>query len=67
MTEVGQLNAIKLTYYGDCGMNPNDNAFPVMQTWADNGSVSFQSQGNETFIMWSILKIRFKAIRVLAV
>ena len=39
MTQVGQLNAIKLTYYGDCGMNPNDNSFPVIQTWTDNGKL----------------------------
>ena len=38
-TEVGQLNAIKMTYYGDCGMNPNDNSLPPMQVWADNGKI----------------------------
>ena len=38
-TEVGQLNGISLTYYGDCGMNPNDNSLPLMQIWADNGTL----------------------------
>jgi hypothetical protein len=37
MTEAGQLNGIKVTYYGDCGNSPNDNSLPQMQTWADNG------------------------------
>ncbi|XP_060570673.1 uncharacterized protein LOC132728960 [Ruditapes philippinarum] len=36
MTEAGQLNGIKVTYYGDCGNSPNDNSLPQMQTWADN-------------------------------
>ena len=51
MTEEGKLNGINLTYYGDCGMNPNDNSFPVMQTWADNGNcyTNCQSESNSMY------------------
>ncbi|XP_052797561.1 xanthine dehydrogenase/oxidase-like isoform X2 [Mya arenaria] len=35
-TDAGQLNAVKVTYYADCGVSANDNSLPSMQTWANN-------------------------------
>ncbi|KAL8614120.1 hypothetical protein ACOMHN_026337 [Nucella lapillus] len=35
-SEEGHLKGVKIAFYGDCGVSPNDNSISLMYTWMDN-------------------------------
>lgn len=54
VTDDGLLNGVIVTYYADCGSNPNDNSLQGIFVWADNGT--------NTSLIFAYSAIYFKCI-----